>query len=83
MPEARIRIGFPEATQEAFEAFADEVAAVLPKAEVTYQDEPWFGNPYIIVMNHDKNPWESYTLTVDIGQELCIGEHGSWVEPKL
>lgn len=80
--EAKVRIRFPEATQESFEAFADEVAEHLPAANVTYQDKPIFGLPYIWVRHNMDDYWYGWVLCLDAGQELCIGEseNDCWVE---
>ena len=77
--EARVRIAFPEASHEAFANFADEVAAELPEVEVTYQDKPMIGKPYVIIKNTNGHPWGHWTLIVDIGQELCISDNNTWV----
>lgn len=77
--EPRVRIGFPEASHEAFADFADSVAAELPDAVVTYHDKPIFGQPYIMIRNKPDNLWEAWTLCVDPGQELCISDNNTWV----
>lgn len=78
--EARVRIRFEEATQESFEVFADEVAAEIPDAEVTYHDKPIFGRPYIMIRNKPDDLWEAWTLCLDEGDYLCISDNNNWVE---
>lgn len=65
-------ITFDSATQEGFEAFADEVAAELPDARIEFQDRPLFGPKYAIV--HVKQEFGSYPLILEEGDTLCIGD---------
>ncbi|UDL16654.1 hypothetical protein SEA_ATUIN_261 [Arthrobacter phage Atuin] len=80
--QAKVRIAFDAATQEAFEVFADEVAEHLPKAEVTFQDKPIVGSPYIWVRHNIDDHWNGWVFSIDQGQSLCIGENENdcWVE---
>lgn len=64
------KIKFEEATQEAFEAFADEVAEVAPEINLTFYPTPMMGEPYIVV----RVPGEfgGYPLIVDVEDSLVI-----------
>lgn len=63
-------ITFDSATQEGFEAFADEVAAELPDARIEFQDKPLFGPKYAIV--HVKEEFGYTPLVLDEGETLSI-----------
>jgi hypothetical protein len=83
MPEAKTRITFTEATQEAFEVFADEVAEQIPEAVSVFHDTPIFGGPYVMVHYKSGDPWDAWVLSVDAGEDLCIADRLYWVEPSI
>lgn len=73
-------IDFDVADMEHFIDFSDEITRVLPTAEVTFHDKPIFGEPWVQVDVKDVlEPWKGYTLMVDEGQTLYIGETEVWV----
>lgn len=74
---AHTEIQFTSATQEGFEAFADEVAEALPDSVVEFQDKPVFGPCYAIVKV--KQEYGHYPLVVDAGDTFCIGDENAWV----
>lgn len=80
MPEAKKKIAFDPGTQEGFEVFADEVAAEIPGTDLTFVDRPMFGQPYIIIKINRGDPWNEFTLIVDKGDHLCVGDNLFWVE---
>jgi hypothetical protein len=69
MDETKIELLAP--THEGFAAFADEVHEYLPDAEVTFQDRPIMGDPYVIVKV--KQEFGYYPLVVEAEDALVIG----------
>jgi hypothetical protein len=74
------RIKFEEASQEAFEAFADEVAEEADFMSMTYHDAPIMGAPYILI-NMGKG-MSAYPLIVEAGDELVTADSAVWIERK-
>lgn len=74
------RIKFEEATQEAFEVFADEAAEALPEASLTYHPTPMLGEPYIVVQVPNEDGFGTYPLIVDVGDVLVVSDKGVRVD---
>lgn len=71
---------FEVANIDHFAAFADWMQEKLPEAEVTFQDKPMFGKPYVqINIRNIFQPMESYTLMLDEGQTFNIGHSEAWI----
>ena len=76
--EAKTKVKFREVSQEAFEAFADEVAEHAPEVVLTYHEKTLLGLPYVLAKVPDD--FGFYPLCVEAGDYLCIGETECWVE---
>jgi len=78
--DAQFVIEFRHATQEGFEAFADELHEVelIAPPEVTFQDRPFLGKPYVLLRFGEL--YDRTTLIVDEGQSLYINEKDIWVK---
>lgn len=76
--EAKAKVKFAEASQEAFEAFADEVYEHRIDLDLTYHSKTILGLPYVLVKVPDE--FGHYPLCVEAGDYLCIGETECWVE---
>lgn len=74
--EATAVAEFRAATQEGFEAFADEITEIaVVHVSVEFQDKPVLGMPYALV-------WVAGSrlpLIVDEGQALCTAHGEFWV----
>jgi hypothetical protein len=79
--EAKAKVKFREISQEAFEAFADEVAEHNDDLLMTYHEKTLLGLPYVLVrVPHGPDGFGFYPLCVEAGDYLCIGETECWVE---